>query len=203
MAKVRRLTLRQRASVVRWYIAGHSTLRIAKKLKANPSAINGLLRRRGVKMRSGAPPRIHQIWDGKNHDDGWVDNRGRFRVYRPDCPRAYASGYALRAHVVWWLYHGKPHPRNKELHHIDENRLNDAMNNLELLPNSTHQSFHKSASVVFHCRKCGKEIVRSKNRMRYSNNYCSQKCYSAHARDKTHGRAISRGLKKAYEEGRR
>ena len=58
-----------------------------------------------------------QVWDGSNWDDGWHDNRGRFRVYRPDYPRAFSGGYALRAHVVWWLANGKPHPTGMILHH--------------------------------------------------------------------------------------
>ena len=56
------------------------------------------------------------IWTPETWDMGYVDNRGRFRVYRPDCPRAYASGYALRAHVIWWLKHGEPHTKNHDLH---------------------------------------------------------------------------------------
>ena len=46
--------------------------------------------------------RKHYLWDGSDWDDGWKDNRGRFRVYRPDCPRQMGvEGHALRAHVVW------------------------------------------------------------------------------------------------------
>lgn len=40
------------------------------------------------------------VWDSTRWDDGYVDNRGRFRVKRPDCPRAYANGWALRAHLA-------------------------------------------------------------------------------------------------------
>lgn len=199
----RRLTEKQRNDVCRWYLRGDSTIKIAHRLNAATSGINSLLKRRGIKLRSGAPKRLHQLWIPENYDDGWIDNRGRFRVFRPDCPRAYSAGYALRAHVVWWLYHGKPHPRNMELHHKDENRLNDAINNLELIPNGTHQKIHKSRDFVLICRNCGKETTRIKARMRYSNNYCSYRCYAQAPREYSHKKAISVGLKMAYKEGRR
>src|SRR5690348_16834205 len=80
--------------------------------------------------------RTTNIWDGSVYDEGYVDNKGRFRVYRPDCPRAFADGYALRAHVVWWLHHGACHPEDTELHHTDENKLNDSITNLEPLSHS-------------------------------------------------------------------
>lgn len=180
----RRLTDKQRSSVVRLYRRGWSTVRIAKKFKAATSGINGLLRRRGVKMRSAAPKRIHQLWTPDRWNDGWIDNRGRFRVYRPDCPRAYASGYALRAHVVWWMAKGRAHSKSTELHHRDENKLNDIIGNLVPKPNRIHQRIHKSNDDSLGCRRCGRPFKRVHNRQRYTNTYCSRRCYNMRGKSK-------------------
>ena len=63
-------------------------------------------------------------------NNGWYDNRERFRVYRPDYPRAYSGGYALRAHIVWWLAHKECHPKGTNLHH--KNHIKAIVENLAI-----------------------------------------------------------------------
>ena len=122
--------------------------------------------------------RTRVIWTPENWDAGYIDNRNRFRVYRPDCPRAYNGGYAFRAHVVWWLYHNKPHPSNTELHHIDHNRLNDDISNLNVLSRSEHRTTHQEHWVYRRCKHCGKEFRKHFWRTKQSPiRFCSRKCY--------------------------
>jgi len=153
---------------------------------------------------NGTFSRRNQLWSPENWDLGYMDKDGRFRVYRPDCPRSYSNGYALRAHVVWWLEHGKPHPANSDLHHKDGVKHNDHIENLELLTRSTHRKVHQENWLYFICDHCKKEFKehawRTKSRVI---RFCSQDCYHAHPRDMKHKNSISNGLKKAYKEGRR
>ena len=115
-------------------------------------------------------------WTPERWDDG-VISRGRFRVYRPDFPRAYRDGYALRAHVVWWLAKGEAHPKELQLHHKDDDMLNDALDNLELLTHSEHQRVHRGAPPI-PCDRCGTSFSRKLHKRRYSHNFCSANCYN-------------------------
>jgi len=125
-------------------------------------------------------------WSPDDWNDGYTDNRGRFRVYRPDCPRSYESGYALRAHVVWWLETGEPHPKGMELHHIDGSRDNDRIENLEPLSPSEHKIIHSDSRQTFECDDCGVDFVRP--RWRYKGRarprFCSRACTLNHYRGK-------------------
>lgn len=144
-------------------------------------------------------------WTPERWDDGYVDNRGRFRVYRPDYPRAYKYGYCLRAHVVWWLTHGRVHRKGTELHHINQNRLDDRPENLKPLSRSNHRkSDSKSPPIPIECFHCQKIFLAPAHRIRSRpTKYCSQVCYHASERSDEHKAAITAGLKKAYAEGRR
>lgn len=130
------------------------------------------------------------IWVPETWNSGFVDNKGRFRVFRPDCPRAYKNGWALRAHVVWWLHHGATHDRMYELHHKDHNRLNDAIDNLIPLTQSAHASLHRANLVEHQCIRCGVSFKthawRARGRLI---KFCSKKCRDTGPRPERYRRA--------------
>jgi hypothetical protein len=55
---------------------------------------------------------------------------------------AEPNKWKLRAQVVWEAQHG-PMPRGTVVHHKDENTLNDAIDNLELLTKAAHLDEHR------------------------------------------------------------
>ena len=149
--------------------------------------------------------RTRNVWTFDTWDDGYVDNRGRFRVYRPDCPRVYALGYALRAHVVWWLTTGQTHPSGTVLHHINEIKTDDRFDNLKILPHGAHSSMHASKPEYKVCAFCSKEFPvqhRGKKR-RLTMKYCSYECFRKMPVTDAHKANIALGLARAYAEGRR
>ena len=162
-----------------------------------------------MRNKLGRFERVRAVWDGSYWNDGYLSNKGRFMVYWPDCPRAYSGlgGYALRTHVVWWLATGKCHRKGEDLHHKDENKLNDIFSNLELLTHGNHSVLHNQlAPITGVCRHCKKEFTISRKRGKERTRtvrFCSQKCYHAHPRAKVHLERISAGLAHAYKEGRR
>lgn len=123
-------------------------------------------------------------WDGQTWNDGYI-SQGRFWVYRPDCPRAYGKGYALRSHVVWWLHTGKVHPEDSELHHVNDHPLDDRIENLMVLDNGTHQRVHRTKEALFDCGGCGCVFsvpewrVMQRRRLGQAPKYCSRVCYKA------------------------
>ena len=154
--------------------------------------------------------RTRNIWTPDNWNDAHPGPKGRMMVYRPDCPRSHKNGYALRSQVVWWLHHGEAHPRNKDLHHHDENKQNDHIENLISLSRSDHQKEHRENFVQLKCENCGidfeEHFWRITQRIREgakTPRFCSSKCYQIFPRSAQHLEKISLGLKCAYKEGRR
>lgn len=140
----------------------------------------------GARTDKGTFARIHQIWDGKNWDDGFVDNNGRFRVYRPDYPRSFKDGYAFRAHIVWWLTTQIIPKDGEEIHHCDEDKLNDTFDNLKLLIKKQHDDYHAQKLLMNRtelvCDWCGNTFkrvaYRANNPTKYK--FCSRKCNIQH-----------------------
>ena len=106
------------------------------------------------RTKTGTFARVHHLWTARRWKDGYFDNRGRFRVYRPDYPRAYGEGYALRAHVVYWLKMGRVHPKGFVLHHKNEDKGDDRFTNLELVEHGKHTSLHHAEVHTFTCKQC-------------------------------------------------
>lgn len=138
--------------------------------------------------------RVHEQWSLENFDDGYVDAYGRFRVYFPSHPTAYKEGYVLRARVAFEAYHNLAIPDGMDIHHIDENRLNDSKENLALVPHGIHSGISNQGkghpSMTFICKCCGTKFelewgrVNSKNGHRRGK-YCSQKCYQKSRKKQT------------------
>lgn len=163
---------------------------------------------------SGRFVRTRQIWDGSNWNDGHIDNKGRFRVYRPDYPRAYSMGYAMRAHVVYWLKTGEVHPFGTVLHHINEIKTDDRFENLEVKDFGKHSADHSrkphdAVYTTLTCEHCGlpfetqqhRLISRPKEGSRVR--FCSLPCYYAHPKSEETKKKQALGIKRAYAEGRR
>ena len=132
---------------------------------------------------SGCFLREHQAWTGANWDDGFVDNRGYFRVYSPAYPRAYADGNAKRSHVVWWLYTGDIFEADEVIHHANKNKLNDCIGNLECHKHGEHSKQHQhdrwgdKHRSWFECVSCGKHFsVYLYVAKKGGGHYCSRKC---------------------------
>lgn len=132
--------------------------------------------------------RKHQFWTPENWNDGQIDGKGYFRVYRPDYPRHYSEGYAKRYHIVWWLETNRIVPNGYALHHKDRNKLNDKFDNLELIEHGQHSREHnktrvEAARIICYCRRCNKSFFLTRSRAsdgKYGRGkYCSQKCYHA------------------------
>jgi hypothetical protein len=141
----------------------------------------------------------------ENFDDGFVDNRGRFRVWLPEHPRAYESGYVLRAIVAYEAYYNTKVPSHMDIHHEDGNRLNDSKENLVMMPHSVHSILHNSHRVKLVpriCEHCGREFTIKRHRLNQKDHnrgrFCSQKCFQMHPRSTEHKAHIADGNKKAW-----
>ena len=113
------------------------------------------------RVPKGTSIRKHFLWTPDTWSDGYYDNRGRFRVYRPDYPRAYKNGYALRAHVVYWLETGEVHPCGTVLHHKNDDRTDDRFENLDMMTHGEHTTYHKIKPLIqLKCKNCNQSFGR-------------------------------------------
>lgn len=82
--------------------------------------------------------------------------------------------------LVWTYYHGEI-PVAHDIHHIDENKSNNAISNLLCLTHEEHRKIHMTKKVktirrkfaTFICAFCGKEFTTLKTG---SNKFCSVTC---------------------------
>lgn len=121
----------------------------------------------------------HQVWDGSDWEDGWVNNRGRFIVYRPDYPKPYPGGYALRYHVVWWMRTGEVISKGTVLHHVNYTKTDDRFENLQKMTHGEHTRLHHQVIILLVCATCKKLFRRPNRELSRKIKYCSQVCYHA------------------------
>lgn len=103
----------------------------------------------------------------------------------PESPHSAQSWYfsgrwhgkKTHLHRVIYLEEVGPIPDGFEVHHRDEDPLNNAVSNLELLTGTEHRKRHHAERLrSYVCRKCGVEF---QSRAAQGAVYCSQKCRNA------------------------
>jgi hypothetical protein len=82
---------------------------------------------------------------GKNHHN-WKGGtrvvKGYEYTHYPLHPNSNKMGYILTSHMVMELKIGRLIKKNEVVHHKDHNRLNNDINNLELMDKIEHYKFH-------------------------------------------------------------
>lgn len=138
-----------------------------------------------------------ESWDGSDWDDGWKNNKGYFMIYCPEYPLASRTGWGRRFHVVWWLSTGEIIQKGTVLHHKNENKLDDRLDNLEKMSHGEHSRHHSTKEPVEHiCIGCGNKFYLPK--WRGEKKFCSLQCYWKSPISKETRNKRSEGLKRSY-----
>ena len=93
---------------------------------------------------------------------------------------------------VWSCFYGEI-PNGFVIHHIDGNKNNNSLANLQLMPNAEHTVLHFSETVPAVCEVCGKPFLTLKNKPRTT---CSAKCYDK----KRYAAGFSKNENRAIEQ---
>lgn len=128
-----------------------STVEIGKMMGVSKKTIRLLLAENGIERRSlkdafsvstthqKAVKRrgeLHGSWRG-----GTRKNCGYVMVYSPEHPNATA-GYVMQHRLVMEQYLGRLLERHEEVHHKNESRSDNRIENLELMTKSEHMRHH-------------------------------------------------------------
>jgi hypothetical protein len=143
--------------------------------------------------------------------NGSLSNKdGRVRIYCPQFPGSHKSGFCLRSRVVWWLHTGEIiTDMEANIHHENHIPSDDRFDNLEKLSHAEHSQLHNAersekAICISKCAGCGNDFKILQWRLNQGKGkYCSLKCYNKKPREISHKKNISKGLKRAYKEGKR
>ena len=136
----------------RW-VRGESQESIRTELGCSRAVVNGILRSRGITVKSRILGERHPFWKG-----GRVLNpHGYVQVLVPyDHPYAsmrLANGYVLEHRLVMAEHLGRPLSPHETVHHVDGDKTHNRIENLEL-----HAGRH-GAGLRFQCADCGSHNV--------------------------------------------
>jgi predicted nucleic acid-binding Zn ribbon protein len=103
---------------------------------------------------------------------GSLDKSGYLVVYAPWHPKCWKSSQLVFVHRLVMESHIERILESKEqIHHLDENKLNNNIENLQILSNSDHHCMHHNNIKITYCIVCGKIVKHTKY-----NKYCSAEC---------------------------
>lgn len=108
-------------------------------------------------------------------------------VFCPDHPNAWKvnfTGYVYEHRLVVERRIGRLLARTEIVHHRDQDRLNNAPENLEVMTQAEHARQHQLArrhpDQRLKCARCGQPFVRRNNQRAsvkgYARAYCSRRC---------------------------
>ena len=118
-------------------------------------------------------------------ESGSLRKDGRVIIFSREYPGSHKSGYGLRSRIVWWLHTGKAFiGMSINIHHKNENKSDDRIENLENLSHSEHLHYHNppnQTAVTKVCAGCNQPFIIPKWRLKDKSRgkYCGQKCFQS------------------------
>lgn len=159
----------EREAVVRLYVVERrSTCEIARMFGCTKATVRRTLVRYGIprrglreafavsKTHNGNNPvrgAAHPSWKG-----GFRIKCGYRMVQRPSHPDADACGYVMEHRLVAAAVLGRPLADDEEVHHINEDRLDNRPANLDVMTKAAHMAMHmrarhKAGKIPYYTRR--------------------------------------------------
>lgn len=94
--------------------------------------------------------------------------------------KKYRNRYCYEHHLVWWQAGNILPQAGEVLHHINNNRRDNRLENLELMSVAQHNTEHSPETVmrIETCAYCNNEFSRPARHFnsKYKNYYCNRRC---------------------------
>jgi hypothetical protein len=120
------------------------------------------------------------LWKGGR----FINQRGYWVIQDKDNPDADEKGYVLEHREIMRKHLGRRLKKTEHVHHINEDRLDNRIENLQLMMNGEHISHHKTVDMSDRvCLLCNSKktlIDKRTNRpswMKYENGFICIYCY--------------------------
>lgn len=102
-------------------------------------------------------------------------------IHVPDHPHANSTGFYYEHIVVMEKHLGRYLYKDETVHHIDLDKNNNDLSNLQLMKRKDHSALHAKlrgcSKTIKHCITCDKEFSVSSNKDQYRLQfYCSHNC---------------------------
>ena len=131
---------------------------IAKKYSVSQVTVSRWLRNYGIPTRRSQPGSLHPAWRG-----GTKRSNGRYKVLRPEHPRADGGGYVYRNIVVWEDTNKKRVPSGYQVHHLNGIKSDDRPENLVAIPARDNHVWATTQAVqqrVRELERCGSPTIK-------------------------------------------
>ena len=105
----------------------------------------------------------------------------------PDHPNATKNGYVLMHRVIMENPLGRLLEKDEIVHHLDENKHNNAIENLQVMDSREHNRMHSSTGrtlVELVCPFCGKTFSREPRAVQGKMSFCSRSCNGKYQRER-------------------
>jgi hypothetical protein len=104
----------------------------------------------------------------------------------PDHPNSHSKGYVLEHRAVVEKKLGRYLLEEEVVHHIDENKHNNLIENLQVMSRADHTSLHFKTGRTFLtlvCPNCGQSFKRELRQLHKTNTpKCGRKCNGQYSR---------------------
>lgn len=122
------------------YYGGLLMREISQKIGFSTTSICKKFRELGIKAipeRKSRPGKLSNLWKG-----GMIVRKGYKMILSKDHPLRNSYGYVFEHRLVVEEKLGRFLTRIEVVHHIDENKMNNSLDNLVVLSDHEHKSYH-------------------------------------------------------------
>ena len=147
----KRITKETTDAVIKHYAVNKSIVKASKQFNIALSTANRILKRNGIERDGRRINSYRNLRPGSAWKGGHIKTScGYILVHDPLNIMKDKRGYVLQHRLVMATKLGRPLLRSEVVHHIDENRSNNDINNLILFKNNAAHIAHHRQTRFYH-----------------------------------------------------